>query len=194
MQRPARLLRKILLGFQEAEPETQCYNNYKLNCYRVVGWKASSYNSLMHNWNKWQYAKNDFYNLFDYDVTCNRFIHQCHGTVIQGIYYWYRVVSLSGDTYIVQYCSSSPAGGDANIMTAWMTVTRTAKKRGSSSHMSIFDDKQIGQPMFFVLTCSPWSPSTNSIPQSSCRTAGPTTSKTCWPVGEAIGLGPTGRC
>ena len=48
-------------------------------------------------------------------VACNRFVHQCQGTVIQG------------STYIVQYCSSSPVGGDANIMTAWMTVTRTAR-------------------------------------------------------------------
>ena len=34
---------------------------------------------------------------------------------------------VGGDTYIVQYCSSSPVGGDANIMTAWMTVKRTAR-------------------------------------------------------------------
>ena len=33
--------------------------------------------------------------------------------------YWYRAAAVGGDTYIVQHCysSSSPEGGDANIMT-----------------------------------------------------------------------------
>ena len=56
---------------------------------------------------------------------------------------------------------------------------------------SIFDDKHIGRPMFYVLTRTPRSPFTNFIPQSSCRPAGPTTCQTCRPVGEAVGLGPT---
>ena len=31
---------------------------------------------------------------------------------------WYRAAAVGGDTYIVQYYSSSPVGGDANIMMA----------------------------------------------------------------------------
>ncbi len=62
-------------------------------------------------------------------VACNRFVHQCHGIVIQGSVVVILVSRRKGrcDTYIVQYCSSSTVGGDANIMTAWMTVTRTAR-------------------------------------------------------------------
>ena len=44
------------------------------------------------------------------------------------------LVSRRNDTYIVQYCGSSPVGGDANIM-----------------RINIM----IGQPMFFVLTPQP---------------------------------------
>ena len=32
--------------------------------------------------------------------------------------YWYRAATEGGDTYIEQYCSNSPVGGDANITTA----------------------------------------------------------------------------
>ena len=89
------------------------------------------------------------------------------------------IATVGGDTYIVQLCSSSSSvGGDANIM----TVTRTAT---TTRHQikSIFDDKHIGRPMFYVLTRTPRSPFTNFIPQSSCRTGRP--------FGEAVGLGST---
>ena len=112
-------------------------------------------------------------------VACNRFVHQCHGTVIQGSVVVILVSRRNGrwrygDTYIVRYCSSNPVGGDANIMTAWMTVTRTARSTWivigltiRYSTINIFGGH--------VLTRTPRSPFTNFIPQSSCRTAGPTT-------------------
>ena len=59
-------------------------------------------------------------------VACNRFVHKCHGTVIQGSVV---VIMVSHRNVRWRYLhrSSSPVGGDANIMTAWMTVTRTAR-------------------------------------------------------------------
>ena len=48
------------------------------------------------------------------------------------LWYWYRAATVDGDTECpryrmpaipTSYSSSSPVGGDANIMTAWMTVT-----------------------------------------------------------------------
>ena len=61
-------------------------------------------------------------------------------------WYWYRAATVGGDTYIVEYCSSSPVGGNANTMTAWMTVTRTARTTWiviGLINKSIFDYKQI---------------------------------------------------
>ena len=62
------------------------------------------------------------------------------------------IATVGGDTYIVQLCSSSPVGGDANIMTVTWTATTTRHQI-----KSIFDDKHIGRPMFYVLTLSPTS-------------------------------------
>ena len=41
MQRLARLLRKILIGFHEAEPETQFSNNYKSNSSSLNSWRST---------------------------------------------------------------------------------------------------------------------------------------------------------
>ena len=50
-------------------------------------------------------------------VACNHFVHQCHGTVIQGSV----VILVSRRNGRWRYLHH------ANIMTAWMTVTRTAR-------------------------------------------------------------------
>ena len=62
-------------------------------------------------------------------VACNHSVHQCHGTIIQGSVVVILVSRRNGRWRYLHrtYCSSSPVCGDANIMMAWMTVTRTAR-------------------------------------------------------------------
>ena len=98
-------------------------------------------------------------------VAYNRFVHQCHGTVIQDSVVVILVSRRNGRWRYLHrtVLCSSPVGSDANIMTAWMTVTRTARSTWivigltiRYSTINIFGGH--------VLTRTPRSPFTNFIP------------------------------